>query len=362
MTIWNPARAWLVCVALLLLSSGALAAADPEINIQMTVLAEGIYQFTTAADGYVEQLNTVVVVNERDVLVFDTNTRPSSARHILAEIRRITDKPVRYVVNSHWHPDHWSGNEVFLEAFPNADIIATADALHYMRYAAPPWPARFHRNYQQAQADFDKERDTGKHADGTALDPGELAKDENNIALYRSFVEESDRVHRTYPNLIYEDKLTLQRGGREFQFLSMTGDAQGTTVMYLPKEKIVCTGDLVVMPVPYGGPTPGKTLKSLRDLAKMDIATLVPGHGPALHDLSYVKLEIATLESVIGQVQQALANGAANLETLKKAANVDEFRTKFTHGDKSLDDNFNNYVQGLIARSVREAREQDYTY
>jgi hypothetical protein len=73
-------------------------------DIRKIAIADGIYQFMTMRDAYVRQLNSVVIVNDNDVLVFDTDTRPSSARIILAEIRKITDKPVRYVVNSHHHP------------------------------------------------------------------------------------------------------------------------------------------------------------------------------------------------------------------------------------------------------------------
>ncbi len=88
-------------------------AAQAGVAVQKVQIADGIYQFITAPDGYVPNGNSVVIVNENDVLVFDTFTRPSTARTVLAEIRRITDKPVRYVVNSHWHPDHWSGNDVY---------------------------------------------------------------------------------------------------------------------------------------------------------------------------------------------------------------------------------------------------------
>jgi glyoxylase-like metal-dependent hydrolase (beta-lactamase superfamily II) len=112
-------------------------------DINKIEIAPGIYQFMTLRDAYVRQLNSVVVVNESDVLVFDTNTRPSSARLILAEIRKITNKPLRYVVNSHWHPDHWSGNEVYAQAFPGLEIIATEQARQFMLNVANAWPARF---------------------------------------------------------------------------------------------------------------------------------------------------------------------------------------------------------------------------
>jgi hypothetical protein len=87
----------------------APSSAETGAAVQKVQIANGIYQFITAPDGFVPNGNSVVIVNENDVLVFDTSTRPSTARTVIAEIRKITDKLVRYVVNSHHHPDHWSG-------------------------------------------------------------------------------------------------------------------------------------------------------------------------------------------------------------------------------------------------------------
>src|SRR5205814_65369 len=66
---------------------------------------------------------SVAIVGRETVLVFDTNGTPASAANVLAEIRKITPKPVRYVVNSHWHWDHWYGTEVYKAAFPAAQVI-----------------------------------------------------------------------------------------------------------------------------------------------------------------------------------------------------------------------------------------------
>ena len=107
------------------------------VDISTTKLADGVYQFTVAADGYVEQLNSVAIVTDSDVLLFDTSTRPSTARRLVAKIRAITDKPIRFVVNSHWHPDHWSGNEVIATAFPGVEIIATEQERDLMLNLAP---------------------------------------------------------------------------------------------------------------------------------------------------------------------------------------------------------------------------------
>ncbi len=172
----------------------ALPAAAREIK--KTPLAEGIWQFTTAADGYVEQLNSVVVECERDLVVFDTGTRPSDARFVLGEIRKLTRKPVRYLVNSHWHPDHWSGNEVYLAAYPDADIIATDEALELMRNAAPAWPTRFQLNLERARADLAKAIQSGKAADGTPLSAAKRKKEEEEIARYADFAAEARTVRR----------------------------------------------------------------------------------------------------------------------------------------------------------------------
>jgi Metallo-beta-lactamase superfamily len=77
---------------------------DAGVAVEKVHIADGIYQFITAPDGYVPNGNCVVIVNENDVVVFDTFARPSTARTVLGEIRKITDKPVRYVVNSHLTP------------------------------------------------------------------------------------------------------------------------------------------------------------------------------------------------------------------------------------------------------------------
>src|ERR1700712_2240294 len=124
-------------------SAGANApfrADGTEAGITMTRIADGIYQFTASADGYVEATNSTAIVGRNGVLVFDTNTRPSTARAVLAMIRSVTSRPVRWVVNSHWHPDHWSGNQIYAEAFPGVEIIATDGTAEYMHNIAPSWP------------------------------------------------------------------------------------------------------------------------------------------------------------------------------------------------------------------------------
>ena len=157
-------RPLLPCLLAACIGTGRTAAAeDPvPVAVQTVRIADGIYQFVTAPDGYVPNGNSVAVVTDVDVLVFDTFSRPSTARTVLAEIRRLTGKPVRFVVNSHWHPDHWSGNEVYAREFPGLEIIATEETLQLMRNTANAWPAMRAAKLRQDEADLAAEVKTGR--------------------------------------------------------------------------------------------------------------------------------------------------------------------------------------------------------
>jgi len=74
-----------------------------------TEVAPGVYLYQTAPYGVGLDGNSIVVIGDDAVLVFDTNGTPAAAEAVLADIRRLTPRPVRYIVNSHWHWDHWYG-------------------------------------------------------------------------------------------------------------------------------------------------------------------------------------------------------------------------------------------------------------
>jgi glyoxylase-like metal-dependent hydrolase (beta-lactamase superfamily II) len=328
-------------------------------DIRKIVIADGVYQFMTMRDAYVRQLNSVAIVCDADVVVFDTNTRPSSARLILAELRKITDKPVRYVVNSHHHPDHWSGNQVYADAFPGLEVVASEETLRSMRATVNLWKPRFNAELARRRAALDKEAASGKQEDGTLLTPEQRRQDEDDLRNYQSFVDETLGLRRVFPTLTYVDHLTLQHGGREFRFLSVTGDANGTTVLYLPKEGLLITGDAVSYPIPYVTSEPSRQLASLKTLAELPVDVIVPGHGPAFHDKQFLNLEIELLQSVTREVHDALQQGMQTLDEVQKAVTLERLREKFTRNDDDLNTRFRDRVKFLVREAIRE-EGQDY--
>src|SRR5215475_9392649 len=153
---------WLGWFVVCAVAAAAPANLSAEVKVVKTQIADGVFLFSCGPDGYVPSGNSIVIVNENDVLVYDTFTRPSAARQVVEEIRKITSKPVRYVVNSHWHPDHWSGNEAYAEAFPGVQIIASEGTREHMANAMNAWPKMFRAQLKQEEADFQKVIATGQ--------------------------------------------------------------------------------------------------------------------------------------------------------------------------------------------------------
>ena len=136
-------------------------------------LGDGVYVFRAPeALEYWTATNSVVVVGDDEVVVFDSPTRAITARAVIEEIRGLTSKPVRILINSHWHQDHWSGNDEYAKAFPGLRIVASEKTRAYMSRMAPGFFVG-----SLGQIGLPQRRDelattlrTGKLKDGSALD------------------------------------------------------------------------------------------------------------------------------------------------------------------------------------------------
>src|SRR5215208_7212937 len=132
-TVISATASLMLCVGLLLPARSAAAEVPPDTSLAKEVLADGVYLFRAPSTlDLWTATNVVVIVNDQDVTVFDSNTRPRTARMVIAEIRKITPKPVRTLINSHWHQDHWSGNDEYVKAYPGLQIIATTETRDFM--------------------------------------------------------------------------------------------------------------------------------------------------------------------------------------------------------------------------------------
>ena len=327
-------------------------------------LGDGIYVFRAPSDlDYWTATNSTVIINDEDVTVFDSCTRAITAQAVIAEIRKLTSKPVRVLINSHWHQDHWSGNDAYSKAFPGLRIVSTAETRDYM--------SRMGRAFFVDEIDsfgLTKMREdlaaaikSGKLA-GSPLTPAVRASKEASIQMASQFQAEVAALPRVIPNEVYRDEMTFWSGRREFRLMSVTGDATASTVLYLPGSKVLVTGDVLVSPEDGKGPPPwtmgsyaiSSWLESLRRLDALDVNAIVPGQGPAMHDKAYLRRTIELLAAIIDQVHASLDRGLVKLSQVQAAVNVDKIGLSYAPGTP-LSEDFRIVVPLFAKKAMQEA-------
>ena len=321
---------------------------------KVTKLAEGVYEIEHSHNG---GGNTTVVVGERQVLVVDSCFLPSAAREDIAQIRQWTNAPVSFVLNTHFHNDHNFGNRVYMDAFPGLTIIAHVETKRDMDLFGPGSLMREEKD----SYGFQKMLETGKTPDGVALTEEQTQEVKTVLAGKPAVIEELKQIKFQSATLTFDHDFSLDLGKRqvEVKFLGR-GNTSGDAVVYLPKERIVVAGDLVAFPLPnmIDG-YPAEWVQTLQNLEQLDADTIVPGHGPVLHDKSYVYLLRDFMKSAVDQVNEKLRQTSPamfqTVDDVRGAVDLSPFRQRFAGNDKDLGIAFEDVSAELVKLVFQEA-------
>jgi cyclase len=214
--------------------------------------------------------NNIWVLFKDYVVLFDANF-PKEAGDVIADVKKTTDKPIRYVLDSHHHGDHAYGNAVFAQM--GASIVAQANCARLLRIDGPKEFA-----------------DAGKGKAGR-----------KDVAA--SFLK--------VPDLLFDDKLVLDDGTQHAEFLFF-GHAHtpGDAFMYLPKQKILCTGDACTNGAFnfMGHADSASWIRVLDRAMQMDVKIVCPGHGP-LGDKAVLQKQQRYFVELRDQVKKGIAAG-----------------------------------------------------
>jgi len=264
--------------------------------------------------------NIVVIVNEKDVLVVDSGLLPAAADEAIKEIRKLTDKPVAYLVNTHWHGDHWQGNESFIKEYPDVRIIATEQGLKGMSRNGIVWANQLYRKYFQNYIDTYEKSLKEKKVDGISLNSDELKELSEGIADMKHDLESIKNIKPALPAITFSDKLVIKSGSHEIQLLYMgIGNTSGDAIVYLPAEKVLIPGDLVVHPSPYeSGMFSPEWLETSVKLDEIDFNYLVPGHGDVQFNHAYLRFLNALFREIIKQIGVAYESGNTRMDDISK--------------------------------------------
>jgi glyoxylase-like metal-dependent hydrolase (beta-lactamase superfamily II) len=257
--------------------------------------------------------NHPIIVNDNDVVLVDDGTTPATARDLLEDMKLITTKPIRYVVNTHFHYDHTDGNQIF---GPDVQIVGH----EYLGNAIRTRDILNSEPFQTFQTGRVAAVDSLTKQIASEKDAAKKTDLQKQLAAAQLLVEQLKEVKPTPPNVTYTSKMILHEGPREIQFLFLgRGHTGGDTFVYLPKERIICTGDMMeTQPAYMGNAFFDEWIATLGALKEMDFAIALPGHGHPFTDKALITAFQDYLKDVTTQVAALRKQGLSPEEAAQK--------------------------------------------
>ena len=241
--------------------------------------------------------NSGVIIGEKFIMVSDATATPAMAQDLIKKIRTVSDKPIKYVLLTHYHAVRVLG----ASAYGAEHIIASEDT----------------RDLIVERGQFDKDSEIGRFP-----------------RLFQNVESVPDGL--TWPTMTFNRKLTLWLGKLEVQILQLgRGHTKGDTVAWLPQEKILFSGDLVEFDAtPYAGNAYFQDWpQTLDNIAALKPEKLVPGRGAALQTPEQVQAGLAGTRAFISDLYESVKASAAKGEDLRKVyeATFAKLQPKYGH-------------------------------
>jgi len=328
---------------------------------QVTQVAPGVYVIQhDNRPGSGPSGNTTVIIGEREVFVVDSGFLPSTAREDIEQIRQWTNKPVRYLLNTHFHNDHNNGNGTYLDAFPALAIIAQEETKKDMDLIQPGNIERMPKRTAARIAAWKQ----GKDIDGSTLSAEDKKQVEQLLPTMERLEADQRAIVYHSPTLTFKDEVDIDLGDREVQVKHLgRGNTSGDAIVYLPKEKIVVAGDILVYPIPYTfDGYPSEWVQTLHKMALLESDTIVPGHGAILHDKNYLFLVADLLQSAVDQMRERVRQtgflGSRSLDDVKSSIDLTAFRQRFAGNDQGLQKQFDDMTGALVKTTFTEAAQR----
>jgi glyoxylase-like metal-dependent hydrolase (beta-lactamase superfamily II) len=319
------------------------AAAQAQDLFELKPVRPGIYAAVARPQPIINS-NGAVVVLEDGVLVVDTHSKPSAARALMAQIKTVTDKPVRWVVDTHFHWDHYQGNEAYPSAWPSGvEIIASQPTREAIESRGVP-----RVKYEVATLPRELERLRAEAARASAGE--EKARLEGELRAKEAYLSELRAMQVTLPSLTFERSLVLYRPSRTVQILWLgRGHTDGDVVVYIPQDKVLMTGDLIHGWMPYMGDAhPYDWVRTLEAVERLDFDAVLSGHGDVIRGKDVFTLWRGYLTDLMTETARAYGEGATLAEARTRVAAA--LRPKY---GSAFAARFDGSVGGNIDRAYR---------
>ena len=280
---------------------------------EFTEIVDGVY-CATGTGNLPAMCNAAIIINESDVIIVDTHVFPEAAAALLDELKEITQKPVRYVINTHFHLDHMFGNQIYPS---DVEIIGH----EFTRDAIASGSSNSGRAYDLVLGEIVPNQIASlREKLDSVSDPEKRAELEQRVAIREKFLASAQAVEPRAPNISFRQNLSLYRGDREIQLLFLgRGHTGGDVIVHLPHEGILITGDLMFSSLPYmGNGFFSEWVETLEQLKGLDFDWIIPGHGKPFQDRNIIDYRQSYLRDFWERAQEQYKAGISAEEAAER--------------------------------------------
>ncbi len=305
----------LLAVALMIIAAPAVPARS-QSEIVVTEATDNLY-FLTGVVG-----NVAFLVTDEGVLVVDSGTKPSHGDAILEEIAKLTDKPVKYLIFTHYHMDHVLG----AQRFPEEVTVISHENLpgNQKDFNGPNLKKMVEETYPARIAEAEKKLES---LEGAGEE--ELAAAAKDVEQLKATLAEAKEIVLVYPDRTYSDEMTITIGGHEIRLIYPgAAHTSGNTLVYFVDLRAVHMGDMLFYKRhPYidwkAGSNTENWIASLEKVATWDVEVVIPGHGE-LTDKSGLTWKVEYLSDLRTEVGEAVKKGQT-LEEAKESVKMEKY-------------------------------------
>ncbi|MDA2923584.1 MBL fold metallo-hydrolase, partial [Acidobacteria bacterium AH-259-L09] len=289
-------------------------------------VVEGVY-CAVAKPAAMINCNAAIFENANDVLVVDTHSKPSAAAALIAQIRKeVTQKPVRYIVNTHFHWDHAQGNSAYRKAFSKLDILASEPTKRLMVRETESRVKAQLEQIPEMVSQAEQNKDKAKSA-------AEKAFYDEEIRQLKAYELEMKNFSLELPTITFEDSYVIKDKAHDLHLsFHGRGHTAGDVVVLCPQKGMVATGDLIHGFFPYiGDGYPREWPGTIDAVAGLEFDRILPGHGPVHADRS----RMAHMRNYIEELTERVARGkraGKDVGELQKTITVSSLESLAAHG------------------------------
>jgi glyoxylase-like metal-dependent hydrolase (beta-lactamase superfamily II) len=267
-------------------------------------VADGIYA-AIARPASFTNCNAAIFENSGDLLIVDTHSKPSAAAALAAQVRKeVSPKPVRYIVNTHFHWDHTQGTPEYKRMAPGATVIASTATRNLL---AEFGAARLKSSLEE----LPKQIAETEQLLAEASTPQEQALHERRLRDARAYLAEMRDYTPELPALAFDRGLVLHDKANELQLsFRGRGHTAGDIVVFCPEKKVVATGDLLHGFLPFiGDGYPREWPGTLRAAGELPFEAVIGGHGDVQRTRQRLYEMAAYIEELAGLVEKGKREG-----------------------------------------------------